>query len=175
VTELVAHVPGATFADGSVCDVQLWLSSEPAPEADVFAAMVVLRDREGRCAVTWSPRRQEWGIPGGLREPGESVVACALREVQEETALRLRAQDLAVVGFERFAPRSPGRWPAAGGCMQLFSADLDRSGPALTASEPDAVDPQWLTAGEFAARSGERFWWPLVAAALAEDRRSSGE
>ena len=37
----------------------------------------------------------EWGLPGGWREPGESVVECVLREVREETGLEL-AEALAV-------------------------------------------------------------------------------
>jgi 8-oxo-dGTP pyrophosphatase MutT (NUDIX family) len=167
VSELVARVPRATFADGSVCDVTLWLSAEPAPEEDVFAAMVVLRDSEGRYAVGWSPRRQEWGIPGGWREAGETVVECAVREVLEETGLRLDPGELEPVGREQFTPLEVrGRWPEDGGSMQLFSVVLVRPGPPLASSESDAVDPQWLTSTEFEARAGRQFWWPLVAAAM---------
>lgn len=163
----MTRVPRATFADGSVCDVTLWLSAEPAPDEDVFAAMVVLRDSEGRYAVTWSPRRQEWGVPGGWREAGETVVECAVREVLEETGLRLDPGALQPIGTEQFAPTGvPGRWPEGGGSMQLYSAVLQGPGPALASSEPDAVDPQWLTASEFEARAGRQFWWPLVAAAV---------
>ena len=36
------------------------------------------------------PRYDDWTFPKGKAEPGESDEACALREVEEETALRCR-------------------------------------------------------------------------------------
>jgi 8-oxo-dGTP diphosphatase len=36
------------------------------------------------------PHRRDWSLPKGKREPGESAVDCALREVQEETGLLCR-------------------------------------------------------------------------------------
>lgn len=168
MTGLVGRVPGARFADGSSCDVELWLDPAPVPPDRVFAAMVVLRDGEGRCAAAWNPRRQEWGIPGGWREDGESVPECAVREVWEETGVRLRATDLVPVGHEDFHPIGVrGRWPVDGGSMQLYAARLVGAGPPLVAGEPDAVDPQWLEPEELEARSGGQFWWPMVAGVLA--------
>ena len=170
MSRLVASVPGATFADGSVADVELWASTEPVDEARVFVATVVVTDALGRYAVTYSPRRREWGIPGGWREPGESVVECAVREVQEETGLQLAADELRAFGHEDFTPRSlHGLWPAGGGSMQVFRTTLPVAGEDLVAVEPDAVDPKWLTADEFEELSGQQFWWPLVAAAMTSE------
>jgi 8-oxo-dGTP diphosphatase len=39
------------------------------------------------------PRRQDWTFPKGKVEPGETDVACALREVEEETGLRCALGD----------------------------------------------------------------------------------
>ncbi|GAB3442783.1 hypothetical protein GCM10027517_20270 [Phycicoccus ginsengisoli] len=169
MSTLVDRVAGARFADGSSCDVELWLDPAPVPPGTVFAAMVVLRDGDGLCAALWSPRRQEWGIPGGWREDGESVAECAVREVWEETGVRLDPGDLVPVGHEDFHPLPGvrGRWPAEGGSMQLYAARLAGPGPALVAGEPDAVDPQWLQPEELRARSGGQFWWPMVAGVLA--------
>lgn len=170
MSRLVASVPGATFADGSVADVELWLSAEPVDEASVFVATVVVTDAAGRYAVAYSPRRREWSIPGGWREPGESVLECALREVWEETGLRLDAEAVEAVGHEIYTPRSRhGLWPEGGGSMQVFRARLPGAGEELVASEPDAVDPRWVSAEEFEALAGRQFWWPLVAAAMADD------
>jgi len=54
------------------------------------------------------------------------------------------------------------------GGKEHLGAMLPVAGPELVASEPDAVDPRWVSAEEFEALAGSRFWWPLVAAAMAE-------
>ena len=105
-------------------------------------------------------------MPGGWREAGETVVECVVREVWEETGLRLDPADLRPCGYEALTPRSIGAWPADGGSLQLFRATIPGTGPALVASEPDAVDPRWVSVQEFQELSGGRFWWPLVAAFL---------
>jgi 8-oxo-dGTP pyrophosphatase MutT (NUDIX family) len=167
VTALPLRLEDVEFADGSVAHVVLAASAEPAPESQVFAAMVVLRDARGWCAVTWSPRRGEWGPPGGAREPGESVTECVVREVAEEVGLDLDPAMLRPIGHELFEPvTSTGRWPREGGYLQLYVAEWPAVGGALTAHEDDAVDPQWVPPEEFRARAGRRFWWPLVEGAL---------
>jgi 8-oxo-dGTP pyrophosphatase MutT (NUDIX family) len=167
MSRLVGRVDPARLADGSVSRVELWLDPEPADEADVFAAMVVLSDVDGRFVTVWSPRRREWGPPGGWREDGETVVECAVREVVEETGLALAPDQLRPVGRELFRPGDVvGRWPPGGGAMQLYAARVAGSAPPLVASEPDAVDPRWVWAAEFEELSGRQFWWPLVAAAI---------
>jgi 8-oxo-dGTP pyrophosphatase MutT (NUDIX family) len=165
---LLARFEGVELADASVAHVELWLSDQPVEEEEsVFAAMVVVGDADGRFVVVYSPRREEWGAPGGWRERGESVVECALREVGEETGLRLTPRDLRPVGFERFEPVSTGgRWPEHGGVLQLFRAVIVGAGGDLHASEADAVAPAWVTADQFEALAGARFWWPLVAHVL---------
>jgi len=166
VSEVLAALRDVGFADGSVAHVDLVRDAEPAVESEVFAAMVVVAADDGRYAVVYSPRRKEWSVPGGWREAGEGVGACAVREVWEETGLRLDEVGLEPVGHERFQPVSlHGRWPEDGGLMQLFRTRVSGTG-ALVAALDDAVDPCWLTAGEFERRCGQRFWWPLVAIAL---------
>ena len=166
MSELIAALRDVRFADGSVADVDLVRDAEPAPAADVFAATVVVASDDGRYAVVYSPRRKEWSVPGGWREVGETVRACAVREVWEESGLRLDEGGLVPVGYERFAPVSlHGRWPDGGGLMQLFRVQVP-GGDELVAALDDAVDPCWLTAGQFKGRCGERFWWPLVEAVL---------
>jgi len=43
------------------------------------------------------PRQGEWSLPGGLQHLGETVIAAACREVNEETALRIRVLGVADV------------------------------------------------------------------------------
>ncbi|MGR3802597.1 NUDIX hydrolase [Marinibacterium profundimaris] len=47
--------------------------------------------RDDRTDIPWPGR---WDLPGGGRENGESPVACALRETEEEVGLRLSADDM---------------------------------------------------------------------------------
>ena len=49
--------------------------------------------------ATGSPR---WDIPKGEAEPGEDFAAAAVRELREETGLRVRAEDLAELGVHRY-------------------------------------------------------------------------
>jgi 8-oxo-dGTP pyrophosphatase MutT (NUDIX family) len=167
VSTLLARVGDATPAPGSRATVELWLSTVAAAESLVFAAMVVLDDGHGRYAAVFSPRRDEWGAPGGWREEGESVPGCAVREVLEETGLQVSPADLRPVGFEVFDP-PPSRPGAPGGrsCLQVFRARAGE-GRVLASSVPDAVDPMWVTGLHFEQLCGRQFWWPLVEAVLA--------
>jgi 8-oxo-dGTP diphosphatase len=54
----------------------------------------VLIEREGKVLVvhTVGPAHSNidrWGVPGGGREPGETLVQAALREAREETGLEV--------------------------------------------------------------------------------------
>jgi ADP-ribose pyrophosphatase YjhB (NUDIX family) len=161
----VATLPEVRFPDGTAAAVELVASPIPAPEAHVFAALVFLQDADDRFAVVYSPRREEWASPGGFREPGESVADTVLREVLEETGLSLAAASLHPCGYERFRPLAPGgRWPAGGGCLQLYRARLPEPQPAMQASEADVVAHRWVTLAEFRALCGAAFWWPLAEA-----------
>jgi 8-oxo-dGTP diphosphatase len=58
--------------------------------AVVAAGAVVLRRRGRQVLVVHRPRYDAWAWPQGKREPGEHVVVTAVREVHEETGLRVR-------------------------------------------------------------------------------------
>ena len=59
-----------------------------APTEVRAAGGVVVRD--GRIAVIHRPRYDDWSLPKGKLDPGESWEEAALREVREETALGCR-------------------------------------------------------------------------------------
>lgn len=65
--------------------------SSPGP-ADVVRAAggVVVQNGDGqvRLVIVHRPAYDDWTLPKGKCEPGESWEACALREVEEETSLR---------------------------------------------------------------------------------------
>lgn len=52
------------------------------------------------------PKYDDWTLPKGKAEPGESDEACALREVEEETGLACElSEEVAVVEYEDSAGR----------------------------------------------------------------------
>jgi 8-oxo-dGTP diphosphatase len=55
------------------------------------AGGVVVRD--GRVAVVHRPRYDDWSLPKGKLERGESWEHAALREIEEETGLRARLEE----------------------------------------------------------------------------------
>jgi 8-oxo-dGTP diphosphatase len=69
-------------------------SSGSGGDVEVRAAggLVQRVDADGvtRVLVVHRPRYDDWSLPKGKAEPGESDEDCALREVEEETGLRCR-------------------------------------------------------------------------------------
>lgn len=66
------------------------------------AGGVVWRDGEGgsEVLVVHRPKYDDWTLPKGKADPGESDEDCALREVEEETGLRCELGDhLADIGY----------------------------------------------------------------------------
>lgn len=58
-----------------------------AGDIEVHAAGGVVV-RKGKVLLVHRPRYDDWTIPKGKRDPGETDEDCALREVEEETGLR---------------------------------------------------------------------------------------
>ena len=61
------------------------------PDEIRAAGGVVLRD--GRVVVVHRPKYDDWSLPKGKLEPGESWEEAALREVREECGLVCRLED----------------------------------------------------------------------------------
>jgi 8-oxo-dGTP diphosphatase len=57
---------------------------------EVKAAGGVVVDDQGRVVLVHRPRYDDWTLPKGKLDPGESFQDAALREVAEETGLRCR-------------------------------------------------------------------------------------
>jgi len=59
----------------------------------VRAAGGVLLNEAGELAVVYRPKYDDWTLPKGKLEPGESWEQAALREVEEETGLVCELRD----------------------------------------------------------------------------------
>ncbi|HUP86178.1 MAG TPA: NUDIX hydrolase [Acidimicrobiales bacterium] len=107
------------------------------------AGGVVTRVGEGgRLEVLLVHRRayDDWTLPKGKAEPGETDEGCALREVEEETALRCRlGRELPTVRWlDRFdRPKASRYW-----LMEV----VDPTAAAAAENEIDAVE--WLPVDE---------------------------
>lgn len=63
------------------------------PDVIAAGAVVVRRPAPGaerQVLLVHRPRYDDWSFPKGKLDPGEHVAACAVREVEEETGLRVR-------------------------------------------------------------------------------------
>ncbi|MEU9286045.1 NUDIX domain-containing protein [Streptomyces sp. NPDC048275] len=130
--------------DVPVCDIV----QTPEPTAETIAAGVLLFDEQDRVLLVDPTYKAGWEFPGGVVEPGEAPARAGMREVAEETGIRLDdVPGLLVVDWEPPAP------PGYGGLRLLFdggrldSAEARRlllPGPELRAwrfvTEREAAD-----------------------------------
>jgi len=75
-------------------------------ELILAAGGIVLREDDAgvvEIALVHRPLREDWSYPKGKVEPSETLTACALREVQEETGLRCRV--ISFVGTTEYRDR----------------------------------------------------------------------
>lgn len=81
-----------------------------------------------------------WALPGGFMEMDETIEHCAVRELEEETGIRVTEDDLRLIGVYS----APGR---------------DPRGRTVTAAYAVTIDTCTATAGDDAA---DVRWWPLT-------------
>ena len=128
----------------------------PPPDARAFAG-VVLVDRRGWILLQERDEHPRidpdcWGLSGGHLEPGETPLEGALRELEEETGVRLDPGQLREVGdFANDHRASYGTWDrmwvyAAG--TDLIDDDIDcREGRQIVFVDPATVGDLRLTRG----------------------------
>ena len=116
------------------------------PRPMLTADCVVVNDRNEILLVKRGnePFKGCWALPGGFMEMDETIVHCAVRELEEETGLVVSEQDLRLIGIYS----APGRDPRG---RTVTAAYLVRSGQWVVDS---------ILAGDDAA---EVHWWPLNA------------
>ena len=68
---------------------------------DVIQAAGGVLVRDGQVALIHRPRYDDWTLPKGKLEPGETAEEAAVREVEEETGLRCRlGRELSSTSYE---------------------------------------------------------------------------
>jgi 8-oxo-dGTP diphosphatase len=109
-------------------------------DAQVQAAGGVVVRSDGRVAVIHRPRYDDWSLPKGKLDPGESFEDGALREVREETGIRGRIVDeLAPTEYvDRKGRDKLVRW-----YRMVLEGD-----PAEFAPNDEVDELRWLTAAE---------------------------
>ena len=60
-------------------------------------ARVVIENEQRQILLQLRSDLKAWGLPGGIPEPGETLEACVIREIGEETGLSVR--DIRPFGF----------------------------------------------------------------------------
>lgn len=80
--------------------------SDDAPVVRAAGGLVWRRGDSDRIEVllVHRPAYDDWSLPKGKADPGETDAACAAREVEEETAIRVALEE--PVGVVRYEDRS---------------------------------------------------------------------
>lgn len=109
------------------------------------AASAVIFDRRGRVLLQQRSDGGQWGLPGGKVEIGESVSDAVVREVREETGLRVSVRRL--VGVYSSPALQVVRYPT-GRVWHFVSICFEcivRGGRLTTCAETTALD--WFPTG----------------------------
>jgi 8-oxo-dGTP diphosphatase len=111
--------------------------------AEVLAAGgVVVRD-DGRVAVIHRPRYDDWSLPKGKLDPGESFEDGAVREVLEETGVRGRI-------VSELEPTSYVDRKGRDKLVRWYRMELDAE-PSEFAPNDEVDELRWLTPDEAGA------------------------
>lgn len=122
-----------------VCDIV----QTPEPTAETVAAGVLLFDEQDRVLLVDPTYKPGWEFPGGVVERGEAPARAGMREVTEETGIRLdRVPRLLVVDWEPPAP------PGYGGLRLLFDGGRLDGTDRLVLPGPELRDWRFVTEAE---------------------------
>ncbi len=116
------------------------------PRPMLTADCMVVNDRNEILLVRRGnePFKGCWALPGGFMEMDETIEHCAVRELEEETGIKVNEKDIRLIGVYS----APGRDPRGRTVTAAYSLTLSHS----------ATRSLSAVAGDDAA---EVRWWPL--------------
>jgi 8-oxo-dGTP pyrophosphatase MutT (NUDIX family) len=147
--------------------LDLLLSSALPPAGQTTSAFAFVSDQAGRTLMTCVDRVDRgWDIPGGHLEPGETALDAAVRELYEETGLRLPPSALSVFAWQRVEllepPPDDYRY-APLTYMTMFRAALPTpGGPTRPPAESESSRADWLPSEEIQRVCPGRTWLALL-------------
>ncbi|MFF3730984.1 NUDIX domain-containing protein [Streptomyces sp. NPDC002476] len=109
-------------------------------EPEIRTVDVVVETNDGHIALIerdWDPFEGDWALPGGHRDEGETNREAAVRELFEETGVRVAPEDLKEIG--EFG--QPGRDPRGNYVTVAYVIQVP-AGTVLTAGD-DARAARW--------------------------------
>ena len=112
-------------------------------DPEVLAAGGVVVREDGRVAVIHRPRYDDWSLPKGKLDPGESFEDGAVREVLEETGARGRI-------VAELEPTSYVDRKGRDKLVRWYRMELDGD-PAAFAPNDEVDELRWLTPDEAGA------------------------
>lgn len=92
-------------------------------DAPLTHALIVVR-HEGKALLMFNKWRQNWELPGGVIEPGETARECAIRELAEET--NQACSRLAFQGLMKFELQPSFHGPHRLEYGALFQGELEQ-------------------------------------------------
>jgi 8-oxo-dGTP diphosphatase len=120
----------------------------PQNPSPIECVGAIIRDEAGRMLLILrghEPSKGLWSIPGGRIEPGETDEQAVVREVAEETGLRVTCGRL--LGTAEL-PGLAGATVVVRDYLAVLTAEC--AGPMAVAGD-DAADVRWVTDAEAAA------------------------
>lgn len=141
------------------------------PDRPILGVGAVILDGERFVLVQrgTEPHKNQWSIPGGMLESGESIEDAVMREAREETALEVRPVALVEV-FERIVHDESG-------AVQFHYVILDylcRLQDGLLRAGADAIDARWLRLDDLGSLSVADGTLGVLEKALAAAKKQMG-
>jgi 8-oxo-dGTP diphosphatase len=106
--------------------------------SDLIAAAGGVVMRDGQVALVHRPRYDDWTLPKGKLDQGESFEEAAVREVQEETGIRVR--------LVRELPGTTYNVSGRPKVVRYWLMEVEHEGPFVPNDETDQL--RWVPADE---------------------------